>query len=150
MTSINPFLNTVTGEAVFFRALCEARPIGIHREFHMMTVARHIENVTREKISVDDLWIKFRECYNPAVLEQYEHLGYSDTGSTSTSDDDMDGEEADGKSRRRSSSSHPNPKPKSRDYPRVGDDLDRHPFFKHEFALPEGYGDYIYLFYRSS
>lgn len=66
-----PFLSTTLGESAFFRALCDARPVGVHREFHMMAVAAHIKSATGTYVSVDELWEKFKECYDQEILESY-------------------------------------------------------------------------------
>jgi len=66
-----PFLSTTAGESVFFRALCDARPVGMHREFHMMAVAAYIKAATGNTVSVDELWEKFKSCYDQNILEGY-------------------------------------------------------------------------------
>jgi hypothetical protein len=65
------FLNSTSGEIAFFRGLCDARPVGIHREFNMMAVAAYIKSATGRHVSVDDLWTKFKTCYNLERLESY-------------------------------------------------------------------------------
>lgn len=65
------FLDTLVGESAFFRAICDARPVGIHREFHMMAVASKIKQTTGQYVTIDDLWDKFRRCYDVKILEGY-------------------------------------------------------------------------------
>jgi MRG-binding protein len=65
------FLDTLVGESAFFRAICDARPVGVHREFHMMTVAVHVKEMTGRHVTIDELWDKFRRCYDIETLEGY-------------------------------------------------------------------------------
>ncbi len=68
------FLESVQGESAFFRALCDIRPVGLHREFHMLAIANRIKEVTGTYVPVADLWTKFETVYNPAVLESFVRL----------------------------------------------------------------------------
>jgi len=73
------FLDTLAGESAFFRAICDARPVGIHREFHMMTVAVQVKKMTGHHVSIDELWDKFRRCYDTKILESYVRFSWSFT-----------------------------------------------------------------------
>jgi hypothetical protein len=83
-----PFLSTTAGESAFFRALCDARPVGVHREFHMMAVAAHIQSATGNAVSVDELWGKFKSCYDQKILEGY--VSFSVLDLLSSTDDCLD------------------------------------------------------------
>lgn len=64
-----PFLDTVNGEIAFFRAITHARPVGINRHFHLLTVQQHIKTGTGQHISVEQLWGKLDSLYNLEILE---------------------------------------------------------------------------------
>ena len=68
------FLESLQGESAFFRALCDIRPVGLHREFHMLAIANHIKGATGVYVPVADLWTKFETVYNPVVLESFVSL----------------------------------------------------------------------------
>lgn len=62
-------LDTVEGEIHFFRALMRARPIGMHRHFHVMAMQNAIEKGTKAQVSIGDIWQKLESCYNLEALE---------------------------------------------------------------------------------
>lgn len=62
-------LDTLQGEIYFFRALMRARPVGIHRHFHVLSMQHVIEKGTGHPVSIDDIWSKLRSCYNLDILE---------------------------------------------------------------------------------
>ena len=62
-------LNTVDGEICFFRSLMRARPIGMHRHFHVMAMQVAIEKVLKEPVSIDEIWQKLDTCYNMEQLD---------------------------------------------------------------------------------
>ena len=64
-----PFLDTVEGEIAFFRSIMRARPIGLHRHFHVLSIRTVIHQDTGRYVSIDDLWEKLRGCYNIEALE---------------------------------------------------------------------------------
>ncbi|KAI0768994.1 hypothetical protein BD413DRAFT_478428 [Trametes elegans] len=107
------WLDTVEGEIAFFRSLMRARPVGIHRHFHVLTMRNAILRDTGHVVSIDDLWAKLRTCYDLDILESIEADGY-----------DLPGE---------SPSSTP---PLPARSPSPSDNLSLHPFFRHEYALP--------------
>ncbi|KAI0354909.1 hypothetical protein OH77DRAFT_1455750 [Trametes cingulata] len=108
------WLDTVEGEIAFFRSLMRARPVGIHRHFHVLTMRNAILRDTGQLVSVDDLWDKLRSCYDLDILESIEADGY-----------DLPGE---------SPSSTPPLPVRS---PSPSDNLSMHPFFRHEYTLPQ-------------
>jgi hypothetical protein len=64
-----PFLDTVEGEISFFRSIMRARPIGLHRHFHVLSMRTAIHQDTGRYVSIDDIWEKIRSCYNVEALE---------------------------------------------------------------------------------
>ena len=63
------WLDTVEGEIAFFRALTRARPVGIHRHFHVLTMRNAILRDTGQLVGIDELWNKLRGCYDLDILE---------------------------------------------------------------------------------
>ena len=62
-------LDTVEGEIHFFRSLMRARPVGMHRYFHVIAMQSAIEKGTKTLVSIDDIWRKLESCYNLEALE---------------------------------------------------------------------------------
>lgn len=63
------FLDTVEGEIAFFRSIMRARPVGLHRHFHVLTIRNAILRDTGRSVSTDDVWKKLRSCYDLDILE---------------------------------------------------------------------------------
>ncbi|KAL6304364.1 hypothetical protein BKA93DRAFT_825818 [Sparassis latifolia] len=105
------FLDSVEGEIALFRAVTRARPVGIHRHFHVLTIRNSIYADTGRLVPVDDIWAKLRRCYDLEILENIEADGY-----------DVPGE----------SSSPAVPVPS----PSPSENLAIHPFFRYEYTLP--------------
>jgi Chromatin modification-related protein EAF7 len=63
------FLGSVEGEISFFRSIMRARPIGIHRHFHVLAIQRFIQNDTGRVVHISDIWDKLKSCYNLDALE---------------------------------------------------------------------------------
>lgn len=63
------FLDTVEGEISFFRSIMRARPVGIHRHFHMLTIQLSIQKETGRIVNIPDIWQKLKTCYNMEALE---------------------------------------------------------------------------------
>ncbi|KAH9936400.1 uncharacterized protein B0H18DRAFT_1206740 [Fomitopsis serialis] len=112
--SVN-FLDTVEGEIAFFRSMMRARPVGLHRHFHVLTIRNAILRDTGRAISTDALWEKLRSCYDMDILEGIEVDGYDPP--------DI----------------HDIPSPSSIPVrsPSPSDNLSMHPFFRHEYSLPQ-------------
>jgi len=72
-----PFLDTVEGEIAFFRSIMRARPIGLHRHFHVLSIRTVIHQDTGQYVSIDDLWEKLRSCYNIEALENLVRFRFS-------------------------------------------------------------------------
>jgi MRG-binding protein len=68
-TSPSAFLETPEGEISFFRSIMRARPVGIHRHFHVLTIRNAIHRDTGHLIATDDIWAKLKSCYNLDTLE---------------------------------------------------------------------------------
>lgn len=64
-----PFLDTVEGEASFFRSVMRARPVGIHRHFHVLAIRNAIHRDTGRSVSFEDIWTKLQSLYNLEALE---------------------------------------------------------------------------------
>jgi len=63
------FLNSVEGEISFFRSIMRARPVGMHRYFHVLTIRNAILKDTGRSIHVETIWEKLRECYDLDALD---------------------------------------------------------------------------------
>ena len=63
------FLGSVEGEISFFRSIMRARPIGIHRHFHVLAIQRFILKDTGRVVHISDIWEKLKSCYNLDALE---------------------------------------------------------------------------------
>jgi MRG-binding protein len=64
-----PFLDTLEGEISFFRSLMRARPVGLHRHFHVLSIREWIRRDTKAEVSPEDIWAKLRSCYELDILE---------------------------------------------------------------------------------
>ncbi len=66
----NPsYLDTLEGEIAFFRSVMRARPVGIHRHFHVLVIRNTIHRETGRWIETSDIWRKLRDCYDLDNLE---------------------------------------------------------------------------------
>ncbi|KAJ6477390.1 hypothetical protein C8R47DRAFT_1140346 [Mycena vitilis] len=106
------FLSTVDGEIAFFRAIMRARPVGIHRHFHILNIRNGIQKDTGRGVSVEAVWDKLRGLYDMDALEAI--------------DLEIDGYE----------SRSANTTPVIIRSPSPSDNLAAHPFFRDEYALP--------------
>ncbi len=137
-----PFLDTVEGEIAFFRSIMRARPIGLHRHFHVLSIRTVIHQDTGQYVSIDDVWEKLRSCYNIEALENLVRTPPPQLKSIHCSKcvdffftlpprpsfiQDAEGFES-------PSSSHSTPS--TIDSPSPSDNLSLHPFFRKEFVLP--------------
>ena len=138
-----PFLDTVEGEIAFFRSIMRARPIGLHRHFHVLSIRTVIHQDTGQYVSIDDVWEKLRSCYNIEALEnlvRFQKLNWKKKVVLPNIDfcrphfisfcpliQDAEGFESPG-------SAHSTPS--TIDSPSPSDNLSLHPFFRKEFALP--------------
>ncbi|KAJ3498942.1 hypothetical protein NLJ89_g10155 [Agrocybe chaxingu] len=63
------FLDSVEGEISFFRSIMRARPVGMHRYFHILTIRNAILKDTGHTVHVETLWEKLRKCYDLDALD---------------------------------------------------------------------------------
>lgn len=112
--SPSAFLDTVEGEITLFRSIMRARPVGIHRHFHVLTIRNAIYKDTGRLIPPDDIWQKLRSCWDMDALEnidiEADHYLEASGSNNSTP------------------SQIPSPSP--------SDNLNDHKFFREEFSLP--------------
>ena len=120
------FLDSVEGEISFFRSMMRARPVGIHKHFHVLAIRNAIHNDTGRVIPVDSIWAKLRTCYDLEALESA--VRYPSSRPMGT-DRRMDPQETDG-------FDNGGPYPQVVRSPSPSENLSRHPFFRDEFALP--------------
>ncbi|KAJ2993093.1 hypothetical protein NUW54_g7782 [Trametes sanguinea] len=92
------WLDTVEGEIAFFRSLMRARPVGIHRHFHVLTMRNSILRDTGQLVADRRL-----------EADGYELPGESPAGTP----------------------------PLHVRSPSPSDNLSMHPFFRHEYTLPQ-------------
>ena len=63
------FLDTVEGEITFFRSLMRARPVGLHKHFHALSMRTAIHQDTGHYVTLDAIWKKLNDLYNLKALE---------------------------------------------------------------------------------
>lgn len=68
-SSIAPFIDSVEGEISFFRSVMRARPVGIHRHFHVLAIQNAILKDTGQTVPIDAIWEKLKGCYDLEALE---------------------------------------------------------------------------------
>ncbi|KAJ1303121.1 hypothetical protein OPQ81_011322 [Rhizoctonia solani] len=64
------FLDTLEGEIALFRSIERARPVGMHKHFHMLTLRRSIRNESGFWVNVEDIWAKLDTLYNLDALDE--------------------------------------------------------------------------------
>ncbi|KAJ7784512.1 hypothetical protein B0H16DRAFT_1709220 [Mycena metata] len=107
------FLSTVDGEIAFFRAIMRARPVGIHRHFHILNIRNGIQKDSGHAVTVEAVWAKLRDLYDMDTLEAID---------------------AEAESYEARTSQHSTPI--SIRFPSPSENLAAHPFFRDEYALP--------------
>ncbi len=55
-TTSTHFLDSVEGEISFFHSIMRARPIGMHRYFHILAIRNAIQRDTGAHVHIDTLW----------------------------------------------------------------------------------------------
>jgi MRG-binding protein len=63
------FLDSVKGEVALFRAVMRARPIGIHRHFHLLAIIDAIRRDTGVLVTSEQIWAKLNTLYDMDALE---------------------------------------------------------------------------------
>lgn len=64
-----PFIDTVEGEIALFRSVMRARPVGVHAQFHVLTIRNWILKDTGHAVSTNEIWSKLRGMYDMDALE---------------------------------------------------------------------------------
>ncbi|KIK99844.1 hypothetical protein PAXRUDRAFT_822295 [Paxillus rubicundulus Ve08.2h10] len=105
-------LDSAEGEISFFRSVMRARPVGLHKHFHVLAIRNAIRNDTGRVVPVENIWTKIRTCYDLEALEGAETEGFDTPGSSQS------------------------PSPQVIRSPSPSENLSRHPFFRDEFSLP--------------
>ena len=121
-------LNTVDGEISFFRSLMRARPLGMHRHFHIMAMQIAIEKALKQPVAVDELWKKLDTCYN---MEQLDFIVSSSSYLSVPTVEPLQESEYEA-----ALMSSPSSTPQPVSSPSPEQDLSDHPFFRQEFQLP--------------
>jgi MRG-binding protein len=62
-------LDSAEGEISFFRSVMRARPVGLHKHFHVLAIRNAIRNDTGRIVPVENIWAKLRTCYDLEALE---------------------------------------------------------------------------------
>ena len=70
------FLGSVEGEIAFFKSITRARPVGIHRYFHVLAMQSLISKETGRLVRIEDIWTKLESCYNLEQLEAIVRRAY--------------------------------------------------------------------------
>ncbi|KAI6027472.1 hypothetical protein PISMIDRAFT_189220 [Pisolithus microcarpus 441] len=111
--SAKELLDSVEGEISFFRSVMKARPVGLHKHFHVLAIRNSIYTDTGRVVPVDCIWEKLKSCYDLDALEAAvgEFEGYYPNTSNHS-----------GSQAIRS--------------PSPSENLSRHPHFKEEYSLP--------------
>lgn len=66
------FLDSVEGEIALFRAIAQARPVGMHKHFHIITLMQSIKQETGRSLTADMIWEKLADLYNLEQLDGIE------------------------------------------------------------------------------
>ncbi|KAJ7802820.1 hypothetical protein B0H14DRAFT_2890821 [Mycena olivaceomarginata] len=66
-------LFSVAGEIAFFRAVTKARPIGLHRHFHVLNIRESIHDDTGNLLSIEEIWAKLGALWDLEKLESKEN-----------------------------------------------------------------------------
>lgn len=126
-----PFIDTVEGEISFYRSVMRARPVGIHSQFHVLSIRNAIIKETGHSVSIQEIWDKLKSLYDMEALEGLVRvpafLSIFESGMTpnqSQENDDYDSGGSDSSAR----SAIPSPSPSQ--------NLSAHPFFRQEYNLP--------------
>jgi MRG-binding protein len=126
-----PFLDTVEGEISFYRSVMRARPVGIHNQFHVLTIRNAILKDTGHSVSAQEIWQKLKCLYDLEALEGLVRshdfllvLGRGMTGRQSQEPDGYESVESDDST------------PAVIRSPSPSENLSNHPHFHSEYSLP--------------
>lgn len=73
------FLDTLQGEIALFRSIERARPVGMHKHFHMLTLRRSIHSETGVWVDVSAIWAKLATLYHLEVLDDMDEQQFDPT-----------------------------------------------------------------------
>lgn len=73
------FLDTLQGEIALFRSIERARPVGMHKHFHMLTLRRSIRNESGFWVNVADVWAKLATLYHLDALDDMDDQQFDPT-----------------------------------------------------------------------
>jgi MRG-binding protein len=73
------FLDTLQGEIALFRSIERARPVGMHKHFHMLTLRRSIRNESGFWVNVADIWAKLATLYHLDALDDMDDQQFDPT-----------------------------------------------------------------------
>ncbi|KZW01498.1 hypothetical protein EXIGLDRAFT_717914 [Exidia glandulosa HHB12029] len=107
------FLDSAAGETTFLKAVMRARPVGVHKHFHALSIRQRILAEAGVAIPIDELWAKLESLWNMSKLEEFEPIGWPN-------DDDPGSPE-------HTPMRHPEPE----------ENLFTHAYFQREFSLPD-------------
>jgi len=126
-----PFLDTVEGEISFYRSVMRARPVGIHNQFHILTIRNAILKDTGHSVSTEQIWEKLRSLYDLEALEGLvrspDFLSVLECGMTGRQSQEPDGYE---------SAESDDSTPAVIRSPSPSENLSNHPHFHSEYSLP--------------
>lgn len=67
--SAKELLDSVEGEISLFRSVMKARPVGLHKHFHVLAIRTAIWNDIGRVVPIECIWEKLRSCYDLDALE---------------------------------------------------------------------------------
>lgn len=126
--SPDEFLDTVEGEVTFFRSLMKARPVGLHKHFHVLAIRNAIHNDTGRVVPVDSIWAKLRTFYDLDALETAVSCSVISFFHCLNIHQETDGFDT--------PTSSQDSTPHNMRSPSPSQNLSRHPFFRDEYSLP--------------
>jgi MRG-binding protein len=126
-----PFLDTVEGEISFYRSVMRARPVGIHNQFHVLTIRNAIQKDTGHSVTSEEIWEKLRGLYDLEALEglvrSHDFSSAFECGITGRQSQEPDGYESAGSD---------DSTPAVIRSPSPSENLSNHPHFHSEYSLP--------------
>ncbi|KAG9080296.1 hypothetical protein FRC06_006821 [Ceratobasidium sp. 370] len=73
-----PFF-TLDGEIALFRSIERARPVGMHKHFHMLTLRRSIRSESGVWVDVAAIWAKLATMYHLDALDDMDDQQFNPT-----------------------------------------------------------------------
>ncbi len=125
------FLATVEGEISFFRSIMRARPVGLHKYFHILAIQRAVQKDTGRLLHVESIWEKLQSCYDLDALEAIVSIFNRTYDVQLHFFEPLQDMEAEGHQLLPNATS-----PVAIRSPSPSENLARHPFFREEYTLP--------------